>query len=85
MTRFRKDIGDRKLLTRLAQEHTFAVETLGVFGTPTLVFLEKQAIYLKMSSLPAPEDSFPVFAELRQLAEGRQYIQEVKRPQPSEV
>jgi len=81
MTQFQKDLSDRQLLARLAEDHTFAVETLGVFGTPTLVFPERQAIFLKMSPLPSPEECLSVFTELRQLAERRQYIQEVKRPQ----
>jgi len=81
MTQFQKDLSDRQLLAKLAEDHTFAVETLGVFGTPTLVFPERQAVFLKMSPLPSPEECLSVFTELRQLAERRQYIQEVKRPQ----
>lgn len=81
MTQFQKDLSDRQLLARLAEDHTFAVETLGVFGTPTLVFPERQAVFLKISPLPSPEECLSVFTELRQLAERRQYIQEVKRPQ----
>jgi len=80
MTQFQKDLGDRRLLAKLAEDHTFAVETLGVFGTPTLFFPERQAIFLKMSP-PSPEESLSVFTELRHLVEGRRYIQEVKRPQ----
>ena len=80
MTQFQKDLGDRQLLVRLAEDHTFAVETLGVFGTPTLVFPERRAVFLKMSSPPLPEDSLAVFAEVQQLAERRHYIQEIKRP-----
>ncbi len=81
MTRFQKDLSDRQLLAKLAKDHTFAVETLGIFGTPTLVFPERQAIFLKMSQPPSPEESLPTFIELRPLVEGRQYIQEIKRPQ----
>ncbi len=81
MTQFQKDLGDRRLLAKLAEDHTFAVETLGIFGTPTLVFPERQAIFLKMSSPPPPEESLSVFAELRYLGERRRYIQEIKRPQ----
>ena len=82
MTQFQKDLGDRRLLAKLAEDHTFAVETLGIFGTPTLVFPERQAVFLKMSSPPPPEESLSVFAELRYLGERRRYIQEIKRPQP---
>lgn len=82
MVRFQRDISDRRILAKLAEDHTFAVETLGVFGTPTLVFPERQAIFLKMSP-PAPEESLSVFTEVRTLAERRRNIQEIKRPQPS--
>ena len=81
MAQFREDLGDRRLLSKLAEDHIYAVETLGVFGTPTLVFPERRAIFLKLASPPSPEESLPVFVELRQLAERRQDIQEVKRPQ----
>ena len=80
MKQFQKDIGDVRLLDRLAEDHTFAVETLGIFGTPTLVFPERQAIFLKMSPPPPQEECLSVFNELRLLTEQRRYIQEVKRP-----
>ncbi len=80
MTRFQKDLTDRRLLTRLAENHTFAVERLGVFGTPTLVFNRKQAIFLKMAAPPPSEDCLRIFTELSHLATQRQYIQEIKRP-----
>ena len=78
--RFKKDLDDRQLLNRLADDHTGAIDTLGIFGTPTLVFPEKQAVFLKMSTPPSPEDSLSVFTEIRQLAEQRRNIQEIKRP-----
>lgn len=85
MTHFQKDLGDRRLIAKLAQDHTLAVETLGIFGTPTLVFPERQAIFLKMPSPPSPEESLAVFTEVRHLAEQRRNIQEIKRPQPPEA
>ena len=81
MAQFQKALGDRQLLARLAEDHTFATETLGVFGTPTLVFHERQAVFLKMSSSPPHEECLSVFTELRHLAEQRRYIQEIKRLQ----
>ena len=81
MTQFRRDLSDRRLLAKLAEDHTFATETLGIFGTPTLVFPERQAIFLKMAPSPSPEECLSVFTELRNLVEQRQNIQEVKRPQ----
>jgi predicted DsbA family dithiol-disulfide isomerase len=81
MTQFRKDLVDRQLLTKLAEDHTFAAETLGVFGSPTLVFPERQAIFVKISSPPPPEECLSVFTELHHLVDRRRYIQEIKRPQ----
>ncbi len=80
MARFRKDFADRQILAKLAEDHTFAVETLALFGTPTLVFPESQAVFLKMSP-PSPEESLSVFDEVRTFAERRRHIQEIKRPQ----
>ncbi len=81
MTQFQKDLADRRLLTRLAEEHTFAVDNLGVFGTPTLVLAQEQAVFLKLTTPPPPEECLDVFNELYNLAEKRRYIQEIKRPQ----
>lgn len=81
MAQFEKDFSGRQLLAKLAEDHTYAVETLGIFGTPTLVFPEKQAIFLKLSSPPSPEESLSVFTEVRQMAEHRRNILEIKRPQ----
>jgi len=78
--RFRKDISDRELLAKLAKDHTYAVDALGVFGTPTLVFPQEKAVFLKMA-VPPPEECLSIFNELRNLVEQRQFIREVKRPQ----
>ena len=80
MPRFQEDLSDRQLLAKLAEDHTFAVETLGVFGTPTLVFPGGQAVFLKMMPAPPPEECLQLFTEIRHLVEQRQYVREVKRP-----
>ncbi|UCB42171.1 MAG: DsbA family protein [Dehalococcoidales bacterium] len=78
--RFRDDLNDRRLLNKLAEDHVFAVETLNVFGTPTLVFPEQQAVFLKMAPPPSRDESVTVFEDIRRLAEDRQQIKEIKRP-----
>ena len=77
---FRRDLANRRMLSRLAEDHTFAAEHLRVFGTPTLVFPGEQAVFLKMAPPPSAEDAVAVFAEVRQIAEGRGEIREIKRP-----
>jgi predicted DsbA family dithiol-disulfide isomerase len=79
--RFQKDLDDRRLLAKLAEDHTFAADTLDIFGTPTLVFPEEQAVFVKLPQIPPPDEILAVFDEVRHLAERRQYIQEIKRPQ----
>lgn len=79
MTQFKNDLSNHQLLNRLAKDHTFAVTTIGVFGTPTLVFPERQAIFLKMSPPPSPKEYRSVFMELFTLAYQRRNIHEVKR------
>ena len=81
MDRFRKDLRDRRLLDRLAEDHTFAVESLGIFGTPTLVFPEQKAVFLKMMPPPSSEEAFAVFEDVRHMAVNRLQIKEIKRPQ----
>ena len=82
ISRFRRDIANRNLLTRLSKDHNFAVNTLGIFGTPTLVFAENQAIFLKLSEVPPDEESLSIFEGLHDLATQKIYIQELKRPEP---
>jgi hypothetical protein len=55
---------------------------LGIFGTPTLVFAENQAIFLKLSEVPPAEESLSIFEGLHDLATQKTYIQELKRPEP---
>ena len=77
---FQKDINSRGVLARLAKDHTVAVETLGVFGTPTLVFPGEKPVFLKLVAPPPPSDSLDVFDEIRRISEHMQYITEIKRP-----
>ncbi len=80
MPQFQEDLSNPQLLSELAENHTLAVETLGVFGTPTIVFQGEQAVFLKIMSVPPPKECLQLFKEIRHLAEQRQYVQEVKRP-----
>ncbi|MFC2000160.1 DsbA family protein [Chloroflexota bacterium] len=80
VVQFEKDLASQDILSKLARDHSFAVETLGVFGTPTLVFPDGQAIFLKLSTQVPSEDAVSVLSELHHLVARRTYILEVKRP-----
>ncbi len=79
VARFRADLDDRRLLRKLAEDHTFAATSFNVFGTPTLVFEGQHAVFLKMTP-PPPEEAAAMFEDVRQLAETRRTIREIKRP-----
>lgn len=81
MIRFQKDLAESRLLNKLAEDHIFAVENLGIFGTPTLAFSQSQVVFVKLSAAPPLEECLSVFREIYHLAGRRQYIQEIKRPQ----
>ena len=81
MLRFQKNLAEPRRLNKLAEDHIFAVENLGVFGTPTLVFSQSQAVFVKLSAPPPLKECLGVFMDIYHLAGKRQYIQEIKRPQ----
>ena len=79
--RFREDLSDRSLLSNIAEDHTNAVEKHGVFGTPTFLFENGAATYLK-TYIPPEEDSVSAFEHFMALMASRLYFGELKRPQP---
>ncbi len=79
VTRFRSDLDDRRLLKKLAEDHTFAATSFKVFGTPTLVFDGQHAVFLKMTP-PPPDEALAMFEDVRQVAVTRRTIREIKRP-----
>lgn len=68
--------GDRQ---RLATDHTRAV-SLGVFGTPTLVFPGAEPVYLKLSRVPSTAEAVDFWEVLHSTAIDRPYVLEIKRP-----
>lgn len=80
--RFEKDLGDRSLLDAIAASHKHAVEDLGVFGTPTFVFENGAAAFLKMLKPRTQEEAVRSFDALLPVMEGEVAVGELKRPQP---
>ena len=78
--RFRKDLPDRNLLTKIREDYTRGVKEHGIWGTPTLVFNGQQAAYLKLKPAPPPQEAVKLFEELFAVIYHRPYVVEVKRP-----
>jgi predicted DsbA family dithiol-disulfide isomerase len=79
LEKFQTSLGDPSCLDRLAHDHTRAVE-MGIFGTPTLAFLDVEPAYLKLNWIPGPEESEAFWQEFRQIVVGRPFVVEIKRP-----
>lgn len=80
--RFAKDLEDRELLNVIAESHRHATQDLGVFGTPTFVFENGAASFLKLIRPKSPESALQAFNSLMDLMENESFVGEVKRPQP---
>ena len=76
-----RDMKDRSLLDKIAEDHTEGVESYGMFGTPTFLFENGTAAYLKIF-IPPEDEAVEAFDAFYSLFGGRSYVGEVKRPQP---
>ena len=79
--RFDEDSRDRSLLDIIAADHTTAVEEHGVFGTPTFVFENGNAGYLKMF-VPSPDEAGEFLDHFVAIMSDSPFAGELKRPQP---
>jgi predicted DsbA family dithiol-disulfide isomerase len=80
MDQFRRDLADRSLLPLIGRDYTEARDRFGVFGTPTFVFPNDQAAYLKLLPAPPEEETMAVFEDFVRSARDRPYLLELKRP-----
>ena len=80
LEQFRKDLADPAILESLARDHQEAVSRHGVFGTPTFVFPDGAAAYVRLREAPDPAESRRVFERLLSIAADEPSILEIKRP-----
>jgi hypothetical protein len=84
LERLERDMEQPSLRERIAQDYRAGVDEHGVFGTPTLLFPDGDAVFLKMTP-PAPEDqAHSLFDTIQTLSEDRPYVQELKKPRRPE-
>lgn len=84
LARFEQDLDDRSLLARIGDDYTHGREEHGVFGTPTFVFPNGEAAYLKMLPPAGPDEALPIFEEFVRTVRDRPFIAEIKRPKKPE-
>lgn len=80
MDRFRADLTDPTILDTLARDHRRAVNELGVFGTPTLVFANGASAYVRLAKDVDTNSPLEVFDRLVAVAQKEARILEIKRP-----
>ena len=81
LEKLRTDMEDPAIKDQVVTDHLEAVESHGVFGTPTFVFPNGAAAFVKM--IKPPEGKAARTLELlSELMSEQIYIGEVKRPQP---
>ena len=80
LERFRADLRDRDILDSLARDHCGAVAEHGVFGTPTFVFANGEAAYVRLGEPVQGDAAVQVFDRLLSVAAAEPRILEIKRP-----
>jgi len=80
LTRFATDLEDRGLLKEIETDYIAGRDALGVFGTPTFVFANGQAAYLRILPPPPPEEAVSFWQDFVRSVCDRPYLQEIKRP-----
>ena len=80
MERFDRDVADRSLLTAIAEDYEEARGRHGVFGTPTFVFPNGEAVYIKIRKDALPADPVAFYEAFLDIGRNRPNVLELKRP-----
>ena len=80
LDRFRKDVLDPDIAQAIARDHEPAVREHGIFGTPTFLFPNGAAAYVRLSEAPGGQDAVRVFDRIVSVAGDEPRILEIKRP-----
>ncbi len=79
LPQFQAALADPACLDRLAVDHK-QTDEMDIFVTPIFSFPQARPAYLKLSSVPKPEEALAFWYEFRQIVAGRPFVVEIKRP-----
>lgn len=85
LAQFRGDLQRPELARRVQRSHQRAVERFNVFGTPTLVFPNGQAIHLELDEIPPGDEAKPMLHAFTSLAVAHPYVGQMQRTTPVPV
>lgn len=80
LERFRQDLADPGILAPLERDHLRARREQGVFGTPTFLFPDGSAAYVRLAEAPDAADANRVLERVISVAANEPSILEIKRP-----
>lgn len=80
LEKFAADLEDRTLLAQIRDDYQHARTEHSVFGTPTFVFPNGAAAYIKLLPPPPAEESVALWEDFVDSARDRPYLREIKRP-----
>jgi predicted DsbA family dithiol-disulfide isomerase len=80
LEQFRRDISDPDIIKPLARDHRRATAEHGIFGTPTWVFPNGSAAYVRLAEAPEDSKAVRVLDRLLSVAAAEPLILEIKRP-----
>ncbi|HET7093314.1 MAG TPA: DsbA family protein [Thermomicrobiales bacterium] len=82
--RFERDLADRAHMAVIGRDYTQGRNELGVFGTPTFVFGNGRAAYIKLTDVPSPDAALPLFERFTETVRDEPLVEEIKRPRKPE-
>ena len=83
VSRMEKDLTEKECWAAVGHDHDEARGIHNIFGVPTLIFPKGRPVYIKLTSLPTAEDEQVSLLHLiKDMAEERPYLMELKRPDP---
>jgi predicted DsbA family dithiol-disulfide isomerase len=80
LSQFAADLNDRSLLSQIRDDYEHARGEHAVFGTPTFVFPNGQAAYIKLLPPPPADEAVGLWHDFVRSVSERPYLREIKRP-----
>ena len=81
LEQFDQDMKRDETWQAMGEDHTESKRKYNVFGVPTLIFGQGQAVYVKLESIPeSREERESLFNMISHMGTERPYLLELKRP-----
>lgn len=81
LEQFDQDMKRDETWQAVGEDHTESKRKYNVFGVPTLIFGQEQAVYVKLESIPeSREERESLFNMISRMGTERPYLLELKRP-----